>query len=264
MVGSGAFTINTPTQCTQIRENGVRCMSRSWKGSAFCGGHQPLPEVAASSNAKLRKRAQEIKDREAELERPLPFANLRTCSALTVAGNQCKAPALRDGEHCRSHAAKKGVATVNAAMRVEQRDAREHLLKAIKVEIAKDPRRVFGVLIEGLSAMRVVYDSKAGRHVESDLPDWTVRLACFRELCDRVYGKSTNRVEHSGPNQGPITMAAIIGDADQFAKILNTGDAAELEAWYEQIEDAEEAPLGDGEKPGGTILAPGSATVAGE
>ena len=225
--------------CVGINPNGQVCGLKAWKGSRYCGRHQPIPEVAASGNARTLARAQAAADRRAAAEAPVPFANIRYCAAAKADGTPCRGSALKGEEFCRLHKhGSRGIMKIDAEIRRTQVEERTHLLKRIKLEIGKNPNRVFNVLFEGLEATLIRYDSKTGTYIDTGLPDNDMRLKCFQELADRIYGKSTNRIEHSGASGGPITIAAIVGDAEDFRAVLEAGKLAE---WYEQIDDAEDA-----------------------
>lgn len=46
------------------------------------------------------------------------------------------------------------------------------------------------------------------------------RVAAIREILDRAYGKSTQAVQHSGPNNGPILTADLTKATDDELRAL--------------------------------------------
>jgi len=80
-----------------------------------------------------------------------------------------------------------------------------------QAEVERDFERVVKPLFDALEANQSA--AFQGEVVASQVPDFDKRLAAAREILDRVYGKSTQKTEHTGQVDLRTLMVGPTGEA---------------------------------------------------
>lgn len=245
-----------------------------WRFVALNGTYESTPIRRAQGPARYREAvpANPLDALRAALPPPpgsLGFIkkDVPRCTTQKKDGTPCMAPRKRGSLFCANHkwmdeaypaapvaapSAAAGRAVVplgdRQAIAAEQRKIRKDVIAEMREVAEIDPKRIFATLFEGLTATLVIYDRASGDRIATEQPDWDVRFAAFDRIADRLYGKPKTRQEVSGPEGGPINIAAIVLDLAGKAALHEQAEKnGSMEDYYTSIPDEDVVDVGAGE-----------------
>lgn len=128
------------------------------------------------------------------------------CAGKNVAGDPCRAHAMRGRDRCIAHAEKEIQASVGfgGAQPGGGRPRNPRAVDVIRERIEADIDKYLRVPEEALNATRVVGYNSDGEAIE--MPDHPTRLAAFKEILDRSYGRPKQQTEVTGADGGPLQV----------------------------------------------------------
>lgn len=83
------------------------------------------------------------------------------------------------------------------------------VVDVVRERIEQDMDAWYQVLLDARDATKPVMVGHGDDAYTEHVPDHGVRLAAFREVMDRAYGKPKQATELSGPGGGPIAVGAV-------------------------------------------------------
>lgn len=138
----------------------------------------------------------------------------RKCKGTTKAGKSCKANPLKGRDTCIAHADEETRTSLNFQQGPRPgRPRTPTVIEAIREKVEAQADEVVAKLWEMVeSAERaVVVGNGSDAHVEI-VPDSDLRLKAIREMLDRSHGRPKQTAEISGPEGGPVELAADIDE----------------------------------------------------
>lgn len=136
----------------------------------------------------------------------------RRCHAITKAGKACKAYPVEGTDHCLAHSdaeTRASVGFVAEAGILGGRPPAPRAVDLVRERVEAEIEEWYQVLLDARGAMKAVVVGHGDDAEIEHVPDHPVRLAAFREVMDRAYGKPKQATEVSGPGGGPIAVGAV-------------------------------------------------------
>lgn len=134
----------------------------------------------------------------------------RRCHAITKAGKACKAHPVSGSDFCLAHdETAREIARFGGLQPGAGRPPAPRVVDVIRERIEEEMDEWYQVLLDARDASKPVMVGHGEDAYVVDIPDHGVRLAAFREVMDRAYGKPKQATELSGPGGGPIAVGAV-------------------------------------------------------